>query len=90
MHSKQPIQKGAVAPKYEEHAIDHYIKRLYKLKSLQQEFGNLWTECQRCQGTVYQEIICSNADCPIFFRRSKVRKDLLEATKEMQRFTEND
>ena len=35
-----------------------------------------------------QEIICQNRDCPIFFRRIKVKKDLKEIQDKIKRFDE--
>lgn len=39
----------------------------------------LWTECQRCQGSLHQDVLCASRDCPIFYRRTKVKNDLREA-----------
>ncbi|EJW01428.1 hypothetical protein EDEG_00022 [Edhazardia aedis USNM 41457] len=41
-------------------------------------FAKCWTECQRCQGSVVNEILCVNRDCPIFYKRTKVKKDLVD------------
>lgn len=49
-------------------------------------FSKLWTQCQRCQGSLHQEVLCSSKDCPIFYRRTKVKKDLREAQKNLDRF----
>lgn len=35
--------------------------------------GALWTQCQRCQGSLHQDVLCTSRDCPIFYRRKKVR-----------------
>jgi len=53
---------------------------IYKnLGTLQKEFCELWTQCQNCQGSLLQDVICTSRDCPIFYRRTKVRKDLAKA-----------
>ena len=57
----------------------NYSERLY---------ADLWTQCQKCQGFMMQEIICQNRDCPIFFRRIKVKKDLKEIQDKIKRFDE--
>jgi DNA polymerase delta subunit 1 len=46
----------------------------------------LWTQCQRCQGSLHQDVLCTSRDCPIFYRRKKVQKDLLEAETTLKRF----
>jgi len=54
---------------------------------LQVAFARLWTQCQRCQGSLHQDVLCSNKDCPIFYRRKKAQKDVEESVKVMDRFT---
>ena len=46
-----------------------YHDKLAKSSALEVEFARLWTCCQRCQGSLAQDVICSNKDCPIFFKR---------------------
>jgi DNA polymerase delta subunit 1 len=46
----------------------------------------LWTQCQRCQGSLSQDVLCTSRDCPIFYRRKKVQKDLNEADAKVRRF----
>ena len=46
----------------------------------------VWTQCQRCQGSLHQEVLCTSRDCPIFYRRKKVQKDLQEAQDALARF----
>ncbi|MES1923429.1 DNA polymerase delta catalytic subunit, partial [Bonamia ostreae] len=47
------------------------LKETKNLRSRERRFSELWVQCQRCQDTVAQEILCSNRDCPIFYRRTK-------------------
>ncbi|XP_059351684.1 DNA polymerase delta catalytic subunit-like [Daphnia carinata] len=54
--------------------------------ALEEKFNRLWTEFKRCRGNLNEEILCSNRDCPIFYMRTKVRKDLTEQDKLMKRF----
>mgnify|MGYP001807741995 CR=1 FL=1 len=30
--------------------------------------GALWSQCQRCQGSLHQDVLCTSRDCPIFYR----------------------
>lgn len=53
---------------------------------LQRQFGALWTQCQRCQGSLHQDVLCAARDCPIFYRRTKVQKELGEAQATLARF----
>ena len=86
MYSGEEINQGAVKKEYANKAIDYYLKYLYQAKRLQKEFGACWSECQECQGSILQEVICSNNDCPIFYRRIKLRKDLTEVSTKLKRF----
>jgi len=79
------------------------------LPVVSQVFSKVWTQCQRCQGSLHQEVLCSRSvfsdflmhalhlslsvlslhskDCPIFYRRKKVQKDLKEAQSKLDRFS---
>lgn len=62
-----------------------FLKEMAKLRAVENRFRLLWTECQRCQGNLLEEIICSNRDCPIFFARTKVRNELADTIKRIAR-----
>ncbi|CAH8541393.1 unnamed protein product [Heterobilharzia americana] len=70
----------------EPRASEIYQKEIVQLNSLEQKFASLWTECQRCQQSIHEEVICTSRDCPIFYMRMKSRKDVEEAYKVIQRF----
>merc|ERR1719158_2097866 len=55
------------------------MSRLGVVRKKEAEHHQLWTQCQRCQGSCTQRVICSNNDCQIFYRRTKVRIDLEQA-----------
>ena len=64
----------------------HLQKALATVNELEKDFNRLWTQCQRCQGSLHQDVLCTSRDCPIFYRRRKTQKDLLEATTTLKRF----
>lgn len=72
--------------KCEENELDIYLRQLCKTNELEEQFGRLWTECQTCQGSLLQDILCTNRDCPIFYKRIKVKKDLKDAHKLLSLF----
>ncbi|EFP79133.2 DNA polymerase delta subunit 1 [Puccinia graminis f. sp. tritici CRL 75-36-700-3] len=41
---------------------------------------------KRCQGSLHQEVICTASDCPIFYMRTKSRKDVEDSYAVLQRF----
>lgn len=57
-----------------------------KMNKLEEKFSKLWTQCQRCQGSLLEEVICTSCDCPIFYMRKKVKYELAEQQKVIQRF----
>ncbi|VDK85190.1 unnamed protein product, partial [Onchocerca ochengi] len=63
-----------------------YITHLALMNTIENRFARLWTECQNCSGTMNEEVLCSARDCPIFYMREKVRYDLAEQMKSLQRF----
>ncbi|CAG9096468.1 unnamed protein product [Plutella xylostella] len=65
-----------------------YITEIFKLRQLQDKFSRLWTECQRCQGSLHEEVLCTNRDCTIFYMRKKVGMELDSQEKTVLRFGE--
>ncbi|KAL0270218.1 UNVERIFIED_CONTAM: hypothetical protein PYX00_007691 [Menopon gallinae] len=63
-----------------------YMTQLGKYRSLENQFSRLWSQCQRCQGSLHEEVICTSRDCPIFYMRKKVQMDLQNQDKVMMRF----
>lgn len=63
-----------------------YQKEISKLAVLEERFSRLWTQCQRCQGSLHEEVICTSRDCPIFYMRKKVIMDVNQQSKLIDRF----
>ncbi|CAG8952705.1 hypothetical protein HYFRA_00008949 [Hymenoscyphus fraxineus] len=77
---------GAVCSNCAPRIGELYTKTLNKVSDLEVRFSRLWTQCQRCQGSMHCEVICSSKDCPIFYMRMKAKKDVEDAGKELGRF----
>ena len=77
---------GAVCENCRPRLGELYTKTLNKVSDLEVRFGRLWTQCQRCQGSMHCEVICSSRDCPIFYMRMKAKKEVEEGSKELGRF----
>ncbi|KAK3378546.1 DNA polymerase family B-domain-containing protein [Podospora didyma] len=91
MGCKKPLigkeeSQGAVCADDAPRVGELYKKTLDKVSDLEIRFGRLWTQCQRCQGSMHCEVICSSKDCPIFYMRMKAKKDLEDGNKELKRF----
>ncbi|KAF7193604.1 DNA polymerase delta catalytic subunit [Pseudocercospora fuligena] len=79
-------QGGAVGEECRPRFGELYQRSLTKTAELEVRFARLWTQCQRCQGSMHNEVICSSRDCPIFYMRMKAKKDVEDAGKELVRF----
>lgn len=91
MGCKKPLvgkeeMAGAVCENCRPRLGELYTKTLTKVSDLEVRFSRLWTQCQRCQGSMHCEVICSSRDCPIFYMRMKAKKDVEDAGKDLTRF----
>ncbi|KAK8232263.1 DNA polymerase delta catalytic subunit [Phyllosticta capitalensis] len=91
MGCKKPMtnateKDGAVCENCRPRFGELYQKTLSKVSELEVRFARLWTQCQRCQGSMHNEVICSSRDCPIFYMRMKAKKDVEDSGKELARF----
>ena len=91
MGCKKPLvataeKAGAVCENCRPRLGELYTKQLNKVSELEVRFGRLWTQCQRCQGSMHSEVLCSSRDCPIFYMRMKARKEVEEGGRELGRF----
>ena len=64
-----------------------YLNKLNEVNIHQDSYNKLWTECQRCQGSFHQEVLCSNRDCPIFYKRKKIQMDLQQVQDQLEKFS---
>ncbi|KAM8927098.1 DNA polymerase delta catalytic subunit [Pelodytes ibericus] len=77
---------GAVCNYCKQRESELHQKEISHLASLEEKFSRLWTQCQRCQGSLHEDVLCTSRDCPIFYMRKKVQKDLDDQEKLVQRF----
>lgn len=85
---KNVINSGVVCKNCKDKIRQLYLEKRLELNYSERLYADLWTQCQKCQGFLMQEIICQNRDCPIFYRRIKVKKDLKEIQSKIARFDE--
>ncbi|KAG3256569.1 DNA polymerase delta catalytic subunit isoform X1 [Ictidomys tridecemlineatus] len=78
--------QGAVCKFCQSRESELYQKEVSHLNALEERFSRLWTQCQRCQGSLHEDVICTSRDCPIFYMRKKVRKDLEDQERLLRRF----
>jgi DNA polymerase delta subunit 1 len=78
--------KAVACPRHAAKVGDMYQLAVEKAGALEEDFGRLWTQCQRCQGSLHQDVICTAKDCPIFYMRRKVQIELDDQHKMLERF----
>lgn len=80
------IKDGALCDNCMDKAPEVYGKIIAKRNHYEAIYSQVWTQCQQCQGSLNQEVICSSRDCPVFYMRKKVQKDLREQQVLLDRF----
>ncbi|OUM64108.1 hypothetical protein PIROE2DRAFT_66246 [Piromyces sp. E2] len=85
---KAVLQKGerAVCSHCKPKLGELYQRQIMQFNISEKKYARLWTQCQRCQGSLHQDIICTSKDCPIFYMRKKIQKDMKDSTKLIERF----
>ncbi|KAF9763618.1 DNA polymerase delta catalytic subunit [Nosema granulosis] len=61
----------------------HLVKLQGDVEEKKEAYSDCWTECQRCQGSLKDDILCENRDCTIFYRRTRVKKELSSVSKKL-------
>lgn len=79
---------GALCENCVSKAPELYADALAQMNYLENKFSRLWTECQRCQGSLHLEVLCSNKDCPIFYMRKKAQKDACQQVNEIKKWND--
>ncbi|KAF9649950.1 hypothetical protein BDM02DRAFT_3227677 [Thelephora ganbajun] len=80
------IPDGAVCHNCRRRLPELYHKQIKSAAELQTRFARLWTQCQRCQGSLHQDVLCTSKDCPIFYMRKKAQKDVEDSNATLARF----
>lgn len=84
---KTPLDTDAAVCKHcKPRESELYQKEISQMQALEEKFSRLWTQCQRCQGSLHEDVLCTNRDCLIFYMRKKIQKDLLAQDKLLVRF----
>jgi len=84
---KTSIPKGYVTcDQCKPREAEFYQNQLGTVCNLEKQFTRVWTQCQVCQGSLHQPVLCTSRDCPIFYMRKKVQKDLNDAQEALEKF----
>uniref|UniRef100_A0A8C0J0R2 Spi-B transcription factor n=1 Tax=Chelonoidis abingdonii TaxID=106734 RepID=A0A8C0J0R2_CHEAB len=55
---------GAVCKFCVGHQSELYQKEISHLSALEEKFSRLWTQCQRCQGSLHEDVLCTRYGPP--------------------------
>ncbi|ETW78956.1 hypothetical protein HETIRDRAFT_155985 [Heterobasidion irregulare TC 32-1] len=86
LRANNSVKGGAVCNNCRPRLGELYQNQVLTTSELQVRFSRLWTQCQRCQGSLHQDVLCSSKDCPIFYMRKKAQKDVEDAGAILERF----
>eukprot|EP00124_Ichthyophonus_hoferi_P000144 Ihof_evm8s5 gene=Ihof_evmTU8s5 len=57
--ARLPRNDMAVCDHCKTYESDLYQKEVIELRQLEERFARLWTQCQRCQGNLHQDVLCT-------------------------------
>ncbi|PAV20072.1 delta DNA polymerase [Pyrrhoderma noxium] len=80
------VKNGVVCNNCRPRLGEFYQKQVQTTSAYQVSFSRLWTQCQRCQGSLHQDVLCTSKDCPIFYMRKKSQKDVEDSVAVLERF----
>ena len=86
MSSDNGLLDGVVCNNCRPRLGEFYQKQVQTTSAYQVSFSRLWTQCQRCQGSLHQDVLCTSKDCPIFYMRKKSQKDVEDSVAVLERF----
>eukprot|EP01118_Nematostelium_gracile_P003547 TRINITY_DN14116_c0_g1_i1.p1 TRINITY_DN14116_c0_g1~~TRINITY_DN14116_c0_g1_i1.p1 ORF type:complete len:145 (+),score=20.77 TRINITY_DN14116_c0_g1_i1:62-436(+) len=88
MGCRTPLQPGEITTcnQCKNREPELYQNQVNNICALEKQFARAWTQCQVCQGSLHQTVLCTSRDCPIFYMRKKVQKDLEDAQTTFEKF----
>lgn len=92
LYCKAPLnqkENGPVCKNCQDKISEVYMGVITQVSEYEERYCKLWSTCQKCQGSLTQNILCTSRDCPLFYQRRKVEKDLEGVKETMKRFQTN-
>ncbi|GAA5828493.1 hypothetical protein JCM5353_002695 [Sporobolomyces roseus] len=87
---RTPLKPGslnqAVCANCRPRTAELHSKQVALASNAETAFARLWTQCQRCQGSLHQDVLCTSKDCPIFYMRKKAQKEAVDSVATLDRF----
>lgn len=83
---KASIDSGAVCFHCSSREGEILQWQLQQMQLYERTFHRLWSNCQSCQGSMHQEVICKNSECPVFYARVIAQKNVQQQSSIINRF----
>ncbi len=59
----QKDEEGALCKSCKPSASEVFSRKLEVVNAFENKFSELWTQCQRCQGSLHADVLCTSRDC---------------------------
>lgn len=79
------IRSGELCDTCRPNTLSIHQTETNKLDEAQHHHAEMWTQCMRCQGRIFDDVQCEARDCDNFYRRDKAAIDLEQAQKRFDR-----
>ena len=66
-------EKNAVCKHCKPKESELYQKYVCELASLEEKYSRLWTQCQRCQGSLHEDVICTKYVITKYYNRFLIK-----------------
>ncbi|KAK2962524.1 putative DNA polymerase delta catalytic subunit [Blattamonas nauphoetae] len=79
-------EQGAVCTKCKPKEPELFMDAQRSASRAEEQYSQVHAQCQRCSMSMHQPFLCSSRDCPLFYFRTKAKKDLEDCYELLKRF----
>jgi len=86
---KIPLKEGhkeALCELCESKKTSIYMNLTKQLNTEECKLNKLTVNCQRCQGSMHQEVLCANKECPVYYVRFQIKNEITSLDAKLKRF----
>ena len=67
-----PLSAAAICSHCKPRESEIYQKEMVQLAQLEEKFSRLWTQCQRCQGSLHEDVLCTRSVPPLSVEQLRI------------------
>ncbi|KAK2954122.1 putative DNA polymerase delta catalytic subunit [Blattamonas nauphoetae] len=79
-------EQGAVCASCKPREPELLMDAQYSASRAEEQYSQVNAQCKRCSMSMHQPFLCSSRDCPLFYFRTKAKKDLEDCYELLKRF----